>query len=255
MTGIGRVFPTPVPAATDEELLSWYAPPESGRPWLSFNFVASLDGAATVRGRSGGLGNPSDQRVFALLRRHADAVLVGAGTVRAEGYAGELVDAAARQWRVDHGKPAHPTLVIVSGSLDLDPRSDLFRDAPARPLLVTVSDAPLGRRRALEPVADIMDCGTRELVPQAVLDGLAGRGLRALHCEGGPHLFGSFQDAGLVDELCLTLAPALAGGSSPRIAAGNPAAAELHGMELAHILSSGSMLFLRYLASGLSRPA
>ncbi|MBW4095991.1 MAG: hypothetical protein HIU81_11805, partial [Acidobacteria bacterium] len=136
MNGIQQIFPqTPSPAQsiadtelTDESLLAAYQPPQD-QPWLSFNFVSSLDGAATVRGRSGGLGNDADQRIFKLLRCHADVILIGAQTVRVEGYTGELVDEAAQRWRERHGKPAHPPLAIVSGSLALDPTSELFTAA------------------------------------------------------------------------------------------------------------------------------
>ncbi|MBG0739468.1 pyrimidine reductase family protein [Paeniglutamicibacter antarcticus] len=252
---INRIFPEPSAAATDEQLLQWYAAPDAGRTSpaearVSFNFIASLDGAATVEGRSGGLGSAADQRIFKLLRRHADVVLLGAATVRAEGYEGDLLDSEAQRWRVRHGKAAHPTVAIVSGSLRLDPESDFFTRAPVRPLIFTTGTAPARQRKALERVADIVSAGTRELDIDAVVAELTSRGLNGIHSEGGPHLFGSFEDAGRVDELCLSLSPLLVGGEGPRISnalsQGNPATAP-QGMRLAHVLHSGEMLFLRYL--------
>ncbi|MCY0903526.1 pyrimidine reductase family protein [Arthrobacter sp. H14-L1] len=252
---ISRIFPDPAGAATDEQLLQWYAAPNAGgsapdEPRVSFNFIASLDGAATVDGRSGGLGSPADQRIFKLLRRHADVILLGAATVRAEGYAGELLDGEAQRWRVGHGSAAHPPVAIVSGSLRLDPASDFFTQAPVRPLIFTTATAPARQRKALERVADVISAGTQVLDINAILAELTTRGLNHIHCEGGPHLFGSFQEAGRVDELCLTLSPLLVGGQEPRISAtlsgDNPPAAPT-GMWLAHVLHSEEMLFLRYL--------
>ncbi|MDJ0356474.1 pyrimidine reductase family protein [Paenarthrobacter sp. PH39-S1] len=254
---ITPIFPHPSGAATDAELLSWYAgPPEGGpdrgAPRVSFNFVSSLDGAATVDGRSGGLGSAADQRIFKLLRRHADVLLLGAQTVRAEGYAGELLDDEAQRWRVRHGKPAHPSVAIVSGSLRLDPESRFFTAAPVRPLIFTTGAAPASRRRSLEAVADVVTAGAQVLDVDAIIDELTARGLPGIHSEGGPHLFGSFQEAGRVDELCLSLSPLLVGGQGPRISASiagvnGTAAAAPEKMRLAHVLTGGDMLFLRYL--------
>ncbi|MCZ2402751.1 pyrimidine reductase family protein [Paenarthrobacter sp. Z7-10] len=256
---VDRIFPDPVPDATDAQLLDWYAGPTGTAPWVSFNFVSSLDGAAALSGRSGGLGNAADQRIFTLMRRSADVLLVGAQTVRTEGYAGELLDTAAQQWRLQHGKPAHPAFAIVSGHLDLDPHSKLFAAAPVRPLIFTTEAAPTDNRRALSAVADVVSAGTRVLDIPTVIAELAARGLSRIHSEGGPHLFGSFQEAGQVDELCLSLSPLLVGGGAPRIAAGiavgtvagsagSPDAGP-QAMALAHILKSADMLFLRYLAA------
>ncbi len=252
---INRIFPDPSAAATDEQLLQWYAAPDDAgsgpcEPRVTFNFIASLDGAATVDGRSGGLGSPADQRIFKLLRRRADVILLGAATVRAEGYAGELLDDEAQRWRVRDGRAAHPPVAIVSGSLLLDPDSDFFTQAPVRPLIFTTDRAPARQRDALERVADVVSAGTQVLDINAVVAQLRARGLNGIHSEGGPHLFGSFQEAGRVDELCLSLSPVLVGGQGPRISAtlsgGSPATAP-KGMRLAHVLHSEEMLFLRYL--------
>lgn len=99
----------------DEAILALY---DSGTG-IRVNFVASLDGAATLGGLSGGLGGPGDKRVFALLRRLPDVVLIGAGTVRAEGYQGPLVSEQDTAWREAHGRAAHPELIVVSRPLDV----------------------------------------------------------------------------------------------------------------------------------------
>jgi riboflavin biosynthesis pyrimidine reductase len=239
---IDMLWPRPGDDLGDDALLEAWAP--SGDDWLRMNFVASLDGAASREGRSGALGADADRRMFALLRRPADAVLVGAGTVRAEGYGGELVDSAAVAWRHAHGLAPHPALVLVSSRLDLDPRSPVFVDSPVRPIVATVTSAPADNRAALAEVADLLDAGERELDPLALRALLAERGLRRIHAEGGPTLFGSFLAAGAVDELCLTLAPTLEGGAARRITRSSHPSPT--GMHLRGVLRGGDELLLRY---------
>ncbi len=234
----------------DGELLAaygWDRAAEPARPYFRFNFVASVDGAVSWNGRSGELGDDADRRLFGLLRSTAQVILVGAGTVRAEGYAGELVSAQTRSWRTRQGLPAHPGIAVVSASLDLDPESGFFAAAPVKPLVLTTAAAPAGRRAALEEVADVVVAGARTVEPGLAARALARRGAFRVLCEGGPTLFGSFQAAGLVDELCLTLSPVLAAGSSSRISAGTPELG-LARLRLRHVLRSGDTLLLRYLA-------
>jgi len=240
---IDRLWPDPAAALDDEALLAATAFPDV-RPWLRMNFVSSLDGAATRDGRSGGLGDAADRRLFALLRRPADAVLLGAGTARAEGYGGLRLDDAAVAWRRQRGLPPHPVLVLVSGRLGLDPGSALFAEAPVTPIVITTRDAPPERRTALEAVAEVVTAGDTRVEPGRVRRALAERGLHRIHGEGGPSLFGSFLAAGAVDELCLTLAPTLESGSAPRIAHGPEPAPT--GMRLTSLLRAGDELLLRY---------
>lgn len=274
---IRRLFPWPaVDAATDEQLLEWYAPPaaDNAAPWVRFNFISSLDGSATLHGLSGGLASEADKRIFNLLRWPADVILIGAQTVRAEGYAGSLLDENGIRWRQDHGLTAHPVPAVVSGSLNLDPASPFFTEAPVKPIVVTGSTSDQERRRQFEQCADLIICGEDRIDIDILLKELAGRGHRQILCEGGPHLFGSFQHAGLVDELCLSLSPTLVAGQDMRIAvsapeegvpgtagnspdamtsnsyamAGSDATASDSAipMALQHVLSAGDMLFMRY---------
>ena len=240
-THIDRLLPNPSETLDDEQILEHYAMPSER--WLRMNFISSLDGAATQAGRSGGLGDEADRRVFALLRRLADVVLVGAGTIRAEEYGGFRLGPVSAAWRTARGLPAHPVLAIVSGALDLDPSSAVFADAPVRPIVYTRGAAPADRRAALSRVADVVDAGGDELDPRAVRADLEARGLVRIHSEGGPHVFGSFIAAGVVDELCLTIAPTLEAGVAPRIAVSGAAAPQQ--MRLAGLLRSGDELFLR----------
>jgi riboflavin biosynthesis pyrimidine reductase len=208
------------------------------------NFIASLDGAATHEGRTGGLNNPDDKQVFDLLRMICDVVLVGAGTLRAEGYADLRLEPAAAAWRTRHGLAAQPTLAIVSGRLDLSPDMAALARAPARPVILTHRGSPSDKRAALSRVADVVVCGEQAVDARAMLAALAQRGLRQVLCEGGPHLFGTLVEADCVDELCLTLSPVLENGGAGRITAGAPLSPRR--MRLGHVLTAGDMLMLRY---------
>ncbi|HEX6004677.1 MAG TPA: pyrimidine reductase family protein [Burkholderiales bacterium] len=229
---------------TDEELLALYGIGDRTAPRLRANFIASLDGAATHQGLTAGLNNEDDKRVFDLLRRVCDVVLVGAGTIRAERYADLRLEAPAIAWRREHGLPAQPTLAIVSAELDLDPEMAVFARAPVRPIICTHGSSPSEKRAQLARVADVIVGGTATLDPRAMLRALAERGLRQVLCEGGPHLLGTLLEADCVDELCLTLSPVLENGSAGRIAAGAPQATRR--MRLGHVISAGDMLMLRY---------
>lgn len=229
---------------SEAELLERYAIGDRSVPRVRANFIASLDGAATHEGRTAGLNNADDKQVFDLLRMLCDAVLVGAGTLRAEGYADLRLDPAAVAWRKQQSLAAQPTLAIVSGRLDLSPDMAALALAPARPIVFTHDRSPLEQRRRLSQAADVVVCGAHALDARAMLMALAQRGLRQVLCEGGPHLFASLIEADCVDELCLTLSPVLENGGAGRITAGAPLTPR--GMRLGHVLSAGDMLMLRY---------
>ncbi|MBC9927872.1 MULTISPECIES: pyrimidine reductase family protein [unclassified Leucobacter] len=236
------------PALTREELFAAYALAGRDEPSIRVNFVSSADGALTVDGHSGGLGGVTDRRLMQVLRAMSDAILVGAGTVRSEGYAGVRPGARDAAWRADRGLEAVPPIVIVSGDLALDPGLGVFTEAAARPIVVTHSASPVEQRRALDPVADVLVCdpGASGRVDLSnARDQLAARGLTQLLSEGGPHLFGALLEANLVDELCLTVSPHLVGGSSGRILQGAGEAARPY--VLAHALTDDEgFVFLRY---------
>ena len=198
------------------------------------NFAASADGAVTVDGKSKGLSSDADRELFHVLRSLADVVLVGAGTVRAENYGG------ARE------ADGHiPAIAVVSRSLELDPESRLFTDTRVPPIVVTCADAPPDRREALDGLADVIVAGTDSVDVKQAVDQLAERGLKHVTCEGGPHLFGSLASAQVLDELCLTLAPLIAGGRGGRIIAGLESQLA-DPLRLVHVLEDEGHLFLRY---------
>lgn len=228
-----------------EELLAAYALPDRDTPRVRMNFIASVDGSATLGGRSGGLGGATDRTLMQILRAMADVILVGAGTVRAEGYGGMGVKGADAAWRQSRGLLGQPLLAVVSGALDLEPRHPVFANAPVRPIVVTCAAAPADRRRALSAVADVIVCGAASVDLPAMRDALAERGLPQVLCEGGPRLFGALRDAHLVDELCLTVAPRAVGGGAARIMRG--AREHADELRLIHALADdGGFLLLRY---------
>ncbi|MGC4891426.1 pyrimidine reductase family protein [Micromonospora sp. DT227] len=241
-TPIERVWPAPgTGPLTDPQLTALYD--RAAQPHLRVNFVASADGAVTLDDYSAGLSGEPDKRVFGLLRMLCDGLLVAAGTLRHEGYGAVRLSADRRAWRRERGLAEFPTLVVVSGSLDLDPAQGCFADAPVRPLVLTRSGAvpPAG----LTEVADLIPCGTDHVDLAAGLAELRRRGLGQVLCEGGPHLFGALTAADLVDELCLTVAPLLAGAGPGRITAGPGSAARP--LPLRHVLAAADgVLMLRY---------
>lgn len=237
MARVRRLWPLPLLDEVDDAALAaHYAWRGGAAPSVRVNFVSSIDGAAAVDGRSGGLGTAADKAVFGLLRELADVVLVGAGTVRAEDYRG------AR--RPTRGRPTPPPIAVVTGSADLDPASRLFTDTVVPPLVLTVGSAPERLRSALAAAGGDVVVLPR-LTPDALLAELGGRGLARVLCEGGPSLFGALQAADAVDELCLTVSPLLAGGDAGRIAHGPPGS-PARPMELAGVLHAEDALLLRY---------
>jgi riboflavin biosynthesis pyrimidine reductase len=229
-------------ALDDDALAEFYAPPPP--PWLRVNFVSSVDGAVEVGGRSAGLSSPADQRVLSLLRTECDALMIGAGTLRVEQYGPMQLTAADSDRRREHGLAAQPTLVVVSGSLDLDPHQPAFAEAPVRPIVLTQANAPEARRAALAATTDVLTAGEHRVDLAAAIAALHDRGLGQILCEGGPHLLGGLIAADLVDELCLTVSPLLAGSGPDRITAGE--ASPLRRMVLHQVLTADGSLLLRY---------
>ena len=211
---------------TGDDLSTLYSAPRT--PWLRANMVTTVDGSATgPGGRSGSINNEPDHRVFATLRRLADAVLVGAGTASAEGYG-----------------PAERPLVLVTRRGRLPDK--LAGHGRGRVLLATCESAP-GLEAAREALGaeHVLVHGEHTVDLPAVLDDLHGRGMSQVLCEGGPQLLGDLLAAGLVDELCATTVPRLVGGGEhPRLTAGPEADLSLR---LRLLLEEGGTLLGRWL--------
>ncbi|WP_281902287.1 pyrimidine reductase family protein [Phytohabitans aurantiacus] len=243
MMDIARLWPDPDAAPLDDAALTELYAHRAG-PDLRVNFVSSVDGAVELDGYSEGLSSGSDKRVFGLLRMLCDALVVGAGTLRHEGYRALRLDEKRRAWRTARGMSEYPTLVVVSGALELNPAQAAFADAPVRPIVVTHGRAPADRRALLEPVADVLTVGDDRVDLSAALARLRERGLAHLLSEGGPHLFGALLAEDLVDDVCLTISPLVTGPGAGRIVAGAPTPPK--DFTLRHALIADGALLTRY---------
>jgi riboflavin-specific deaminase-like protein len=211
------------------------------RPYLMLNFATTLDGRAAINGRSGPIGSETDTEMLQRLRTRVDAVMIGAGTMRAERYGRMVSDPQLRAYRERSGLTHDPLAVIVSNRLELPWDAGLFTNGGGRVVIFTASEE--------EPP----ETSTRVTVirhPDGVeLDRalewlLRERGVRSVLCEGGPTLHGRLREGGLADELFLTIAPKIAGGEGPRVLEG--ALPDIDEVELAWLLESEGELFGRY---------
>ncbi len=221
----------------------------AARPRVLLNMVSTLDGRASLGGRSAPLSGDADRALFHGLRSFVDGVLVGARTVREERYGPIVRDPEVRRARLQRGLPEQPLACVVSASLALDPALPLLADPSSRVVVLT------GSERTLSPSAARVEYVRARRGPLLDLPGaIAELGqrfqVRTLLCEGGPHLAGELVAADLLDELFLSLAPTLAGDPP----GGEPALRILSGaqleparkLELGWVLEADSTLFLRY---------
>lgn len=245
------LLPTPDPANPGLDLHAWYAADWLDTGGLRMNFVASVDGAATEDGRSRGLQTPGDNTVFGVLRDLADVVLAGAGTVRTEAYAAISLSERRVRIRRDLGLAEYLPTAVVSRSLRLDPDAPLFTDAPARArtIVLTCRAGDPAVRAALEPIADVVVCGDHDVDLPAARRELEARGLTRILSEGGPTLFAQLARDGVVDELCLSVTPMLAGPGARRIVAGEMWSGDPIELRLAGLLEEDGALFCRYRAT------
>lgn len=236
------------PTESTDELENWYRYPDRlDRPWLRVNFVASLDGAVTVQGRSRGLSAPDDLRVLGVIRDLSDVILVGGGTAMVEGYRGVRRTEIRSGRRLRLGLSEVPPIAVVTGHCSLPPDSPLFADTVVPPIVFTTASAPAHRRKALADAgADVVVTGGERVDLTAMVAALDERGLRRIGCEGGPTLFGHLIADDLVDELCLTISPLLTSGDADRIARGPRVDRPRRMRLLAALQGEDSMLMLRY---------
>ncbi|MBT2382337.1 pyrimidine reductase family protein [Streptomyces sp. ISL-11] len=257
-----RLFPFPLTPSDSEdrtwdlaELAESYAYPETpggaagsgGHGWLRANMVSSLDGAAHHEGRSQPLSSNADMRIFGTLRGLADAVVVGAETVRQEGYRPARAREAFAARRAALGQGPAPAIAVVSAGLDLDFSLPLFTEPLVPTIVLTGEDAPEDRVAAARAAgAEVIAAGEgRRVDPALVPRVLAGRGLTRLLTEGGPRLLGQFVAAGVLDEMCLSLAPVAVSGTAARIVNGPPVVVPER-FALASVIEESGFLFTRY---------
>lgn len=212
-----------------------------GRPWVFLNMVTSIDGSVTLHGGSTALSDEEDRALFHALRVVPDVILVGAGTVRAENYRPISLAGEKAEVRIAAGRSPSPTLVIVSGSLDMDPTARVFSDPGNRPVILTGPAADPTRLSALSEVAETVVLNT--LDGGSIIEALGSSDL--VLCEGGPTLNGHLLAAGMVDEINWSISAKLVSGPSTRMAVG-PTADPHTEMELARAWRGDRSLFLRY---------
>jgi riboflavin-specific deaminase-like protein len=241
---VRRLIPNPGETTVSEQLDSYrpWEEPHEERPFVATNFAVTVDGRATIGGRSGPIGSDLDTEMLIRLRTRFDALMIGAGTMRVERYGRAVASQGQRERRERLGLPPDPLMVIISGRLDLPWDAPLFADGGGRVLVFTASEAE--PPETASGLGVVRHEGKVDLA--AALSYLREEhGVRALLCEGGPHLHGQLWAAGLVDELFLTTAPKLTGADAPRILEGPslPGPTEL---ELAWLLEHEGELFARY---------
>jgi riboflavin biosynthesis pyrimidine reductase len=223
-------------------------PAPTERPYVLCNMVSTVDGRAQIHGRSGPIGGAADHELFHELRTVADAVMVGAGTLRTERYDRIVNDPERRQRRRENGLAEEPFACVVSASLDLDERLPLLEDPSARVVIITPSPASLPAVAA--NVQYIRTRREQTLDLAGALSDLRDRlGVGTLLCEGGPHLNRELLAAGLLDELWLCFAPKLAGVDMSEPPLAITAGGELDPiveLDLIAAFQSQSYLFLRY---------
>lgn len=241
---IRQLLPTAGLLPSPESVEAFYLHPSDTH--LRLNLVMSLDGALEVDGLSGPLGVPADREAFVAVRAAADVILVGAGTVRAERYGPVKLGADRRSRREARGQTGVPRLAVVSGGAAFDADSPLFDSEGS--VLVYTTDSQISRRQELARVAEVVCVGETEVDLVAVVADLRGRGLGRIVCEGGPTLFAGLVGAGLVDELCVTVSPLLAGRDRLGFAQGSPYAPLA--VSLQAVCEGDGALLLRYKALG-----
>jgi riboflavin-specific deaminase-like protein len=215
------------------------APP--GRPYLALNMVSSLDGKATLDWRTKGLSTELDRQLFHHLRTQADAVMVGAGTVRVERYGGMAKSDELRDKREREGLSRDPLAVVVSARLDLPADLPLLNEPEQRVLIATGSDATL---RDLGPQVEYARVG--DDLPLLMARLREEHGVRSVLCEGGPTLNSYLLAAGLVDELFLTLHPKLTGGAAALTIVAGRELVEPAELELMTVAEGAGDLFTRW---------
>jgi riboflavin biosynthesis pyrimidine reductase len=234
------------PADAVQALADLYAYPDPVPVggWVRATMLSTLDGSVTgADGRSGSIGSLADRTVFSVLRGLADVVLVGAGTVRAEGYRRPVAKPEFADRRTAAGQSPAPRLAIVTTTGHLGTTEEAL-GGPAGAFVITCAGADLDKLRALAGADRVLVAGEERVDPRLAVTHLAARGLRRILLEGGPHLLGDVIAADCLDEICLTLSPLLVAGGGLRTALGPPAAVRIRP---AHLVECDATLLGRWL--------
>jgi riboflavin biosynthesis pyrimidine reductase len=215
--------------------------------------VSTIDGAAaSPDGLSEGISSPADRRIFGRLRGLADVVLVGAGTARREGYRPARVKPDFADRRAQNGQNVVPAIAVVTRSLHVDLSMPLYAEPLVPTIIVTCQAADPELVDKARATCDVIVCDTTEVDLPLAIASLHERGLTRIHSEGGPRLLADLVAADLLDELLLTVSPAIAGGSFVgdgeilRILQGSPSPHGLRSATLHHLIEEDSNLFASY---------
>lgn len=237
----------PLLPVTDHELESYYGDAPQG---VRANMVQTLDGAGAFQGRTKKITDNADQALLKHLRSHADVILVGGATVQAEKYGPVRLDDEQRASRTAKGYAATPPLAVVTARAMLGPDLRIFDPEAPRPIIFTLA-AAVAEHPELADVADVVAIGEQEMDLTRLFDELRDRGLLRVLCEGGPFLLSQLVEQDLVDEICLTVSPYLAGSqpTTPQPASARDLPIQL---QLRHALTRNDLLYLRYARPGLT---
>jgi riboflavin biosynthesis pyrimidine reductase len=225
----------------DAELEHYYGDAPDG---VRANMVQSVDGAGAFHGRTKQISDPADQLLLKYLRGHADAILVGGATVQAEKYGPVRLSEETQARRREGGYAALPPLVVVTARAMLSTDLRIFDPAGPRTIVATLA-AAADEHPELRDVADVMVVGEDDLDPRRIIAELRERGLSRVLCEGGPFVLSQLIEADLIDDMCLTVSPYLAGSqpTTPQPASARELPTRLR---LRHVLSHDDLLYLRY---------
>lgn len=220
------------------------------------NMVMSLDGAAVFQGKVRPLSSRTDQRLFHALRAMADVILVGAGTARVEQYGPAILDdelTALRKRQLGPSATPAPHIAMVTRTCSV-PATALAAESDLRPLVITTERADA---TSVTGHADVIAAGDEEIDFAEAIGGLRARGFRRILCEGGPTLLAALTAAGLVEELCLTLAPVLTAepagvGAGAAAEGASPLPVPVRAT-LRHSVAHDDHLFLRYVTRSIGR--
>jgi riboflavin-specific deaminase-like protein len=226
---------------TDAELDPFYGDPPRG---IRANMVQSIDGAGAFQGRTKAISDPADQFLLRHLRGHADAIMVGSATILAERYGPVRLSDETRERRESEGYSALPPLVVVTARAMLSPDLPIFEPVGARTIIATLESAA-EQADKLRDVADVIVVGKDTIDPARIVAALQERGLDRILCEGGPFVLSQLIEHDLVDDMCLTVSPYLAGSQPTTL---QPASAREvpTQMRLRHALTRNDLLYLRY---------
>jgi riboflavin-specific deaminase-like protein len=211
------------------------------RPYTVVNMVSTIDGKATIDWRTKGLSDELDRDLFHHLRTQADAVMVGAGTVRAERYGRMTKTDELRDKRASEGLEREPLAVVVSGRLDLPPDLPLLQEPEQRVVIATAADTQLeGTAAQVEYLTSGAD------LPLLMARLRQDYGVRSVLCEGGPTLNAHLLAAGLVDEFFVSLSPQLVGGEAALTIVAGRELVEPVPLQLVWVLEGNGTLFTRW---------